>query len=102
MRLRPFWIVPHDERTASVGGWPCGCAVVLLWVSLLALFPANAHALDSGDPPTHPKLSVEETVGFRETIKIGKWLPVTITVRNDGPALRGVLALELSTVSEGY
>src|SRR5919204_591099 len=48
MRRRSLWIVPHDERTASVGGgWPCGCAVVLLWVSLLALFPANAHALDT-------------------------------------------------------
>jgi hypothetical protein len=102
MRLQPFWTVRHDERTASPGGWPCGCAVALLWVSLLGLFAANAHATDGVEPPAHAKLSVEETVGFRETIKIGKWLPVTITVRNDGPAVRGLLALELSTVSEGY
>jgi hypothetical protein len=33
---------------------------------------------------------------------MGKWLPVTVTIRNDGAALRGLLALELSTVSEGY
>jgi len=52
--------------------------------------------------PASSKLSVEETIGFRETIKIGKWLPVTVTIRNDGAALRGLLALELSTVSEGY
>jgi hypothetical protein len=52
--------------------------------------------------PATSKLSVEESIGFRETIKIGKWLPVTVTIRNDGAALRGLLALELSTVSEGY
>ena len=52
--------------------------------------------------PASSKLSVEESIGFRETIKIGKWLPVTVTIRNDGAALRGLLALELSTVSEGY
>jgi hypothetical protein len=52
--------------------------------------------------PAHPKLSVEETIGFRETIKIGKWLPVTVTIRNDGAPVRGLLALELSTISEGY
>jgi len=52
--------------------------------------------------PARSKLSVEETIGFRETIKIGKWLPVTVTIRNDGAAVRGLLALELSTVSEGY
>jgi hypothetical protein len=52
--------------------------------------------------PASSKLSVEETIGFRETIKMGKWLPVTVTIRNDGAALRGLLALELSTVSEGY
>jgi hypothetical protein len=52
--------------------------------------------------PESAKLSVEEAIGFRETIKIGKWLPVTITIRNDGTPVRGLLALELSTVSEGY
>jgi hypothetical protein len=48
------------------------------------------------------RLSVEETIGFRETIKIGKWLPVTVTIRNDGAPVRGLLAVDLSTVSEGY
>jgi hypothetical protein len=55
-----------------------------------------------GELPAHPKLSVEETIGFHETIKIGKWLPVTVTIRNDGAPVRGLLALELSTVSDGY
>jgi hypothetical protein len=49
-----------------------------------------------------PRLSVEEAIGFRETIKIGKWLPVTVTIRNDGAPVRGLLAVDLSTVSEGY
>src|SRR5919109_211376 len=102
MRLQALWTVGHDERTASLGGWPRGCAVALLWVSLLGFFAVNAHAIEGGEPPAHAQLSVEETIGFRETIKIGKWLPVTITVRNDGLPVRGRLALELSTVSEGY
>src|SRR5688572_8321533 len=102
MRLRPLWTVGHDARTASFGGWSLGYAVALLWVSLLGLIPANVWAITAAEAPTSAKLSVEETIGFRETIKIGKWLPVTVTVRNDGPAVRGLLALELSTVSEGY
>ena len=61
-----------------------------------------SHASTPGELPASSKLSVEETIGFRETIKIGKWLPVTVTIRNDGAAVRGLLALELSTVSEGY
>ena len=52
--------------------------------------------------PASSKLSVEETIGFRETIKIGKWMPITVTIRNDGAPVRGLLALDLSTVSEGY
>jgi hypothetical protein len=56
----------------------------------------------AGEPSTTGRLVVEESIGFRETIKIGKWLPVTITLRNDGPPLRGLLTLQLSTVSEGY
>jgi hypothetical protein len=61
-----------------------------------------SHASMPVELPASSKLSVEETIGFRETIKIGKWLPVTVTIRNDGAAVRGLLALELSTVSEGY
>ena len=60
---------------------------------------------DAGTPlgqPASSKLSVEETIGFRETIKIGKWMPITVTIRNDGAPVRGLLALDLSTVSEGY
>lgn len=63
---------------------------------------AISHANTPSELPATSKLSVEETIGFRETIKIGKWLPVTVTIRNDGAAVRGLLALELSTVSEGY
>ena len=61
-----------------------------------------SHAVTPIDLPASSKLSVEETIGFRETIKIGKWLPITVTIRNDGAPVRGLLALELSTVSEGY
>lgn len=102
MRWRSRWTVGHLERTPCLGGWLFGCVVALLWASLLWFTPANAGAVVAGESSTRAILSVEESIGFRETIKIGKWLPVTVTVRNDGPAVRGVLALELSTVSEGY
>lgn len=68
---------------------------------LLLLLMAVTVAAASGIEPS-ARLSVEETIGFRETIKIGKWLPVTVTIRNDGAPVRGQLALQLSTVSEGY
>jgi hypothetical protein len=102
MRLRPWWTVGFTERTPYLGGWPCGWIVALLWGSLFCFTPINADSVAAGGPSTSAKLSVEESIGFRETIKIGKWLPVTVTVRNDGPAVRGMLALELPTVSEGY
>jgi hypothetical protein len=102
MRFRSWWIVGHPERTPFRGSWSFGCVVALLWGSLLCVIPAHTSSVAGGEPSTHAKLSVEESIGFRETIKIGKWLPVTVTVRNDGPAVRGMLALELSTVSEGY
>src|ERR687896_604908 len=102
MRFQPFRTVGHTERTPHLGGWPFGCVMALLWGSLLCFTPTSAGAVAAGEPPPHAKLSVEESIGFRETIKIGKWLPVTVTVRNDGPAVRGALALELPTVSEGY
>jgi hypothetical protein len=90
------------HRTAFRGRWPFGCAVALLWYSVLCLMAGTSHAGVPGEFPASPKLSLEETIGFRETIKIGKWLPVTVTIRNDGAPVRGLLALELSTISEGY
>lgn len=70
-------------------------AILGLLVSLIAGAAATVSGMSS------PGLSVEESIGFRETIKIGKWLPVTVTIRNDGSPVRGQLALQLSTVSEG-
>jgi hypothetical protein len=83
-------------------GWPLGCIVVILWVGLGCCASTQVQALPAAESSASAKLSVEESIGFRETIKIGKWLPVTVTIRNDGPPVRGLLALELSTVSEGY
>jgi hypothetical protein len=102
MRLQALWTVGHDERISSLGDWPFGCIVALLSIIILCFTPTKARAVAAGEPSLNAKLSVEESIGFRETIKIGKWLPVTVTVRNDGPAVRGLLALELPTVSEGY
>jgi hypothetical protein len=103
MRDQALWLVlRHEHGTAFLGGWPFGCVVALLWCILLCLMAGPAYAGMPGEVPASPGLSVEETIGFRETIKIGKWLPVTITIRNDGTPVRGQLALELSTVSEGY
>ena len=92
----------RDPRTTCVGSRLFGCVVALLWVGLLGSLLGKCHASIAVEVPASAKLSVEETIGFRETIKIGKWLPVTVTIRNDGTPVRGLLALELSTVSEGY
>ena len=79
--------------------------MVLRRVCGVCLVCLVAGMSDAGTPleiPASSKLSVEETIGFRETIKIGKWLPITVTIRNDGAPVRGLLALDLSTVSEGH
>jgi len=79
-------------------GWVISLAVGLqlfgLSLDLDALRPAAAA------PPS--PLAVEESVGFRDTIKVGKWLPVTVTLKNVGPPIRGILRVEHSTLSEGY
>jgi hypothetical protein len=102
MRLRRLSTVGQDGGVAARAGWPFGCSVALLWLGLVCFVPIPVQAIVAGESSASAKLSVEESIGFRETIKIGKWLPVTVTIRNDGPAVRGLLALELSTISEGY
>lgn len=77
-------------------GWTISLAVGLQLLGL-SLYPPRSGAA----APLSP-LVVEESIGFRETIKVGKWLPVTVTVRNIGPPIRGLLRLEHSTLSEGY
>jgi hypothetical protein len=102
MRARALGSVRHDYGTAFLCGWTWGTVAARLWLGLLCLMAGISQASTPVELPASSKLSVEETIGFRETIKIGKWLPVTVTIRNDGAAVRGLLALELSTVSEGY
>jgi hypothetical protein len=92
MRPRCALLLACGPRRAWPALW---CFSLLCWLCA----PLSA-AIPQESPPA--RLSVEETIGFRETIKIGKWLPVTITIRNDGPPVRGLLALRLSTLSEGH
>src|SRR5919108_5457802 len=102
MRARSLGSVRQKYGTALLCGWTWGAVAACLWLGLLCLLAGISHASPPVELASSSRLSVEETIGFRETIKIGKWLPVTVTIRNDGAALRGLLALELSTVSEGY
>ena len=102
MMLRILRTAGRQIRTASWAGWLLSCALSLFDVGWLPAMPLRGDAIAAGAPTAHTKLQVEHTIGFHETIKIGKWLPVTITIRNDGPAVHGLLALELSTISEGY
>jgi hypothetical protein len=91
-----------DPRHPLIDSRRLGCVVALLWVGLLGSWYGRSYASIAVGVPAPAKLSVEATIGFRETIKIGKWLPVSVSIRNDGSAVRGLLALALSTVSEGY
>src|SRR5687768_5700002 len=102
MKYESLRSVGCDHQSTSAGSWLFGCVVALLWVGLLVPLVGRSHASAAVEVSASAKLSVEETIGFRETIKIGKWLPVSVTIRNDGTPVRGLLALELSTVSEVY
>src|SRR5919197_878251 len=102
MRARARGSVVHDHGAACFCGWPIGGGASCLWFGLLCLMAVLSHAGTPAEPPVSSKLTIEEAIGFRETIKIGKWLPVKVTIRNDGAPVRGLLALDLATVSEGY
>lgn len=83
-------------------GCKAAFSVLSALLGLLLLLPADRSAIAAKAIAAPALLEVEETVGFRETIKIGKWLPVTVTLKNAGPPVRGLLTVELSTLSEGY
>jgi hypothetical protein len=85
-----------------LSAWALGRLLTRLWIGVVCIIAGICHAGTPVELLASPKLSVEEAIGFRETIKIGKWLPVTVTIRNDGAPVRGLLALDLSTVSEGH
>src|SRR5919198_5235311 len=102
MTYRPRTATGHYHTPSLLASWPSSWLSVLWWMALLLLTPAYSSAGTAAESPGSSKLILEETIGFRETIKIGKWLPVTVTIRNEGPPVRGVLAVELSTISEGY
>src|SRR5919106_3387808 len=101
MRPQSLGAVEYDHGTAFPRNWPFSAVAAGLWLGLLCLMAGISQASMPVELPASAKLGVEETIGFRETIKIGKWLPVTVTIRNDGAPVRGLLALELSTISEG-
>ena len=60
-----------DHGTAFLRHWPFGSRVVRLWCGVLCLMAGLSYADTPVERPAHAKLSVEETIGFRETIKIG-------------------------------
>jgi hypothetical protein len=100
MKRQSLRMAGLNKRLIAPPGWPFGRTVAILWWGILCLIPLVLRPAAAQEAPA--RLQVEESIGFRETIKIGKWLPVAVTIRNEGPAVRGLLALELSTVSEGY
>ena len=92
----------HSHTPSLLAGRPSGCLCRSWWIALLLLSLAYTSAGTAVESLGGSKLTLDETIGFRETIKIGKWLPVTVTIRNEGPPVRGLLAVDLSTISEGY
>jgi hypothetical protein len=92
----------YDLAIVFLRNWVLDGVPVYRWFCCLCLMAGISHASTTIAPAVSSKLSVEESIGFRETIKIGRWLPITVTIRNDGAPVRGLLALDLSTISEGY
>jgi hypothetical protein len=102
MRPQLLGSVRYDLAIVFLRNWALDGVGVYLWFCCLCLMAGISHAGTTPDSALSSRLSVEESIGFRETIKIGRWLPVTVTIRNDGAPVRGLLALDLSTISEGY
>jgi hypothetical protein len=102
--MRPQWLgsMGYDLAIVFLRNWVLDGVPVYRWFCCLCLMAGISHASTTIAPAVSSKLSVEESIGFRETIKIGRWLPITVTIRNDGAPVRGLLALDLSTISEGY
>lgn len=60
--------------------------VLILW--LLLLWPAGVNAQDG--------ITWQISIGYGEVVKPGVWMPVTITIANDGPDVSGTLSVRAS------
>jgi len=63
-------------------------AICLVIASMYALLPKNALAYERTDVPT-----LQVKAGFESHYRDGNWIPVQITLRNDGPDFEGNLSL---------
>ncbi len=60
--------------------------VFALAITVAASAPARA-VLAQDQPP----ITLDVHVGYEGTYRIGEWFPVSVSIGNDGPDLRGVL-----------
>ncbi len=69
---------------------PAGIGLAFL-VAALAL-PATAGAVQAATNP----LSIKVEFGYHNAIRLGQWMPVTIDLTNDGPAVDGTLEVQVA------
>ncbi len=80
---------------------PLSPFLFLLIFAILWARPAAAQEDDSGDEETAPGIALDVTAGMDQYYKENQWVPVQITVANNGPALEGVLRIRLGTDQDG-
>jgi hypothetical protein len=64
------------------------CSLALALAMLLLLPSARASA---ASPPRTGKLAMQVSAGFGTRFRNGSWIPLTVTLRNNGPAFSGVV-----------
>lgn len=69
---------------------------LVLFVSLIAgLCPTEAAAQKNTDG-----LDIQFALGFSDTVRLGRWAPLTVTIENSGRTLNGALEIEVTSGDE--
>lgn len=62
---------------------------LLLFLALLIMLPLPAHSA-----PDSPKVTLQAEAGFEGRARSGHWIPVTLTIANEGAEIDGSLAFD--------
>jgi hypothetical protein len=92
--------VPRSRN--MIGLLITGCCLLLLLWSWFAPTPASAHLAQTRQAthsalPVASSVSMQVTVGFDSSYKIGYWTPVRVTLSNQGADFHGALSINTLT-----